>query len=101
MEESQGVVGDLLGGRLVLALGSGSNHARLEEDTIKEDIVLSKVEEHLGPHLLCNLKSPVDPVFAIKQDLRLNNWDQTIVLKEKQEPKKDQLLTHPRKRTPN
>lgn len=82
-EELEGVVGDLFGGGPVLALGSGGDHARLEEDALEEDVVLSEVEEHLGPHRLSDLKSPVDPVLAVQHDLRLHNRDQPVVLRTK------------------
>lgn len=98
-EEPEGVIGDLGRRGLVLGLGSRGNHARLEEDTLKEDIVLSKVEENLGPNLPGNLESPVNAVLTVKQDLWLNNWDQSIVLKNRQKKKKSlhQLKTHPSK----
>ena len=84
VEEAEGVFSNLLRGGPFLAFSSRSNHARLEKDTLKQDIVLSKVEENLSPHLLGNFKSPVNAMFTIKQDFWLHNWDQPIVLKDQQ-----------------
>lgn len=79
-EELEGVLGNLFRCGFVLALGPRSNHAGLEKDTFKHDIVLSKVEENLSPYLLGHFKGPVDPMFPIKQNLRLHDWHQSIVL---------------------
>lgn len=50
-EEPEGVGGDLLWGGAVLALCTRSDHARLEEDALKQHIVLSQVEKDLCPNL--------------------------------------------------
>lgn len=81
VEELESVVGDLLGCGFVLGFGTRSDHARLEENALKQNIVLSQVEEHLCPHLLGNLESPVNAMLTIKQDFWLHYWDQSIVLK--------------------
>lgn len=80
MQELEGVLSNLRWGGLVLALGSRGHHAGLEEDALERHIVLGKVVEHLCPYLLRHLERPVDAVFAVEHDLRLHNWDQTIVL---------------------
>lgn len=80
MEKLEGVFSDLLRSGLVLALGTGSDHAGLKEDTLKHDIVLSQVVENLSPNLLSNFKCPVDSMLTIKQDLWLHNWYQPVVL---------------------
>lgn len=83
VEELEGVVSNLLRGGLVLAFCSRSDHAGLEEDTLKHDIVLGKVEENLSPNLLGYFESPVDSMLTIKQDFWLHNWDQSAVLQTK------------------
>ena len=80
MKELESILSDLLGGGLLLALGSGGHHAGLEEDPFKHNIVLRKVEEDRCPHLLSHLESPVDAMISVKQDLRLDNWDEAVVL---------------------
>ena len=79
-EKSEGAVSNLFWCGLVLALSTRSDHAGLEKDTFKHDIVLSQVEEHLCPHLLGHFEGPVDPMLTVEQDLWLNNWYQSIVL---------------------
>lgn len=79
-EELESVFSNLLWRGLVLALCTRSARAGLEEDTFKRDIVLSKVEEHLSSNFLGHFKGPVNPMVAIKQDLRLHNRNQSIVL---------------------
>lgn len=80
VEKLEGVISNLGRAGPVLALSSWCNHAWLEEDTLKERVVFSKVEENLSPNLLCHLKSPVNSMFSIKQDFWLHNWDQPVVL---------------------
>lgn len=65
-EEIEGVVSNLLWGGLLLALSSRGDHAGLQQDTFKHDIVLGKVEENFSPHLLGDFKGPVNVVFTIK-----------------------------------
>ena len=84
VEELECVVSNLLRGGPFLAFSSRSNHARLEEDTLEQDIVLSKVGENLRPHIQGNFKSPVNSVLTIKQYFWLHNWDQPIVLQDQQ-----------------
>uniref|UniRef100_A0A3Q7ETT6 Uncharacterized protein n=1 Tax=Solanum lycopersicum TaxID=4081 RepID=A0A3Q7ETT6_SOLLC len=81
LEETESIVCDLLRSGPVFAFSTRSNHAWFQEDTLKHDIVLSQVEEDFSPDLLCYLKSPVNAVFTVQQDLWLHNWDQTIVLR--------------------
>jgi hypothetical protein len=80
VKEFEGIVSNCCRRGLFLGLGSGSNHARLEENTLKLDIVLSKVEENLSPNLLGYFKGPVNVMLSIKQDLWFHNWDQSVVL---------------------
>ena len=80
VKELEGIVSNCCRRGLVLGLSSWGNHARLEENTLKLDIVLSKVEENLSPNLLCYFKSSVNTMFSIKQDLWFHNWDQSVVL---------------------
>jgi len=61
-------------------LSSRSDHARLQENSLKQHMVLSQEEEHFWPDLLSNLQSPIDAVASIKKNLRLNNWHQSIIL---------------------
>ena len=75
VKELEGVLSNLLRSGLLLGLSSGSNHARLEENTLKQDIVLSKVEENLSPDLFGYCKGPFNAMITIKQDLWLHNWD--------------------------
>ena len=44
-KELEGVISNFLRSGIVLGLGSWSNHARLEENTFEQDIVLYQVEE--------------------------------------------------------
>ena len=81
-EEFEGVVSNLLRSGPILALSTGSDHAWLEEDTFKHHIVLGKVEENLSPNLFGYFESPVNSMLTIKQDLWLNNWNQSIVLRD-------------------
>ena len=81
VKELEGVISNCLRTCLLLRLCSRCNHARLQENTLKKDIVLSKVEENLCPYLLGYFKSSVNIMLPIKQDLWLHNWDQSIVLK--------------------
>ena len=89
MKELEGVVSNCLRTHLLLGLSTRCNHARLQENTLKKDIVLSKVEENLCPDLLGHFKSSINVMLPIKQDLWLHNWDQSIVLK----PLKENILT--------
>lgn len=73
-------MGDLLRGGLVLVVSTRGDHAGLEEDALKQHIVLSQVVEGLCPHFLCNLECPLDAVVTVKKDFRLHNWHQTVVL---------------------
>lgn len=79
-KEVESVLCNLLGCGLLFAFSSRSNHAGLEEDPFKHHIVFCKVEEHLGPHFLGHLESPINPMFTIQQDLWLYNWNKPIVL---------------------
>src|SRR4051812_27237464 len=80
VKKIEGVLGNFCRRGFVLRLISWSNHARLEENTLKLDIILSKVVENFSPNLLGYFKSSVNSMFSIKQDLWLHNWDQPIVL---------------------
>jgi len=80
VKELEGVVRNLLRSGPILGLSSWSNHAGLQENTLKQHIVLSKVEENLSPHLLRYFECPVNAMFTIKQDLWLYNGDQPVLL---------------------
>lgn len=80
VEELEGVISNLLWGGLVFAFSTRSDHAGLEKDALKHDIVLSKVEENLSPNLLRYFESPINSMVTIKQDFRLHNRDQSTVL---------------------
>lgn len=82
MKELECVLSNLLWCGLLLAFSTRSDHARLEENTLKHDIVLSKVEENFSPNLLSYFKSPVNAMITIKQDFWLHNWDQSVVLQD-------------------
>jgi hypothetical protein len=66
VEELEGVFSNLVRGGPVLAFSARSDHTRLEEDTLKHDIVLCHVVENLSPHLLGYFKSPLNAMLAIK-----------------------------------
>lgn len=91
-EEVKSVASNLFRSSPFLALGTRGNHARLKKDTLKQHIVLSQVEEHLGPNLLSNLECPVDTMLTIEKDLWLHNWDQPIVLNMRKMIKNQQFL---------
>lgn len=80
MKELEGVLCHLLRCGLLLALGSWSHHAGLEEDPFEHHIVLLEVEEDLTPDFLRHLEGPLDPVIAVEKDFRLHDRDETIVL---------------------
>ena len=65
MKELECVLSNLLRGGPVLALSTGSDHTRLEKDTLKHDIVLCHVEENLSPNLLGYFESPVNAMLTI------------------------------------
>lgn len=79
-EHLQGVVSNLLGTSTALALSTGGDHGRFKEDTLEENVVISEVLEGLGPSALSDLKSAVNVVVTIKENLGLDNGDKTRVL---------------------
>jgi len=80
VEHLQGIVSDLLSTSAALALGTRGNHGRLEEDTLKENAVISHIFKGLGPSHLSDLKSAVNVVVTIKENLGLDNGDETRIL---------------------
>lgn len=79
-EKRKSVLSNCLRACFVFALSSRSNHAWFQKNSFKQNIVLCKVEENLCPNFLCYLKGSVDPVLTVKQDLRLDDRNQPIVL---------------------
>lgn len=79
-EHLQGVVSDLFRTGTALALGTGGDHGRLQEDTLEEDTVVSQVLESLGPGHFGDFESAVDIVLTVQEDLGLNDGDETGVL---------------------
>ena len=72
--------GDLLGSALVFAGGSGSDHVRLEEGTLDDEILVEhglhdSAEDELGD--ACAL---FDGVASVSEDLRLDDGHKTVVL---------------------
>ncbi len=80
LQQCKCVLRNLFRCRPLRTLSSRSDHARLQENSLKQHMVLSQEEEHFWPDLLSNLQSPIDAVASIKKNLRLNNWHQSIIL---------------------
>jgi hypothetical protein len=56
-------------------LRAGGDHGGLEQDALKQHVVVGHVLEGLGPGGLGDLQGAVNVVVAVQQDLGLHNGD--------------------------
>lgn len=80
LEQLEGVGGDLIWGGALGAVGARGHHGGLEQDALKEHLVVCHVLKGLGPDGLGHLQGAVDGVIPIQQHLRLHNRHQARCL---------------------
>lgn len=81
-QSSDSLEGDFLWGDLasVWVGGTWGDHVWLQEDTLEEDVVVTKGLEDSSIDLLGSLEADVDGVITVTEDFWFNDWDQTIGL---------------------
>jgi hypothetical protein len=62
------------------SVGTGANHVGFQQSALKEDVVVRERLVHCSQHSLSHSSSDINREVTVHQDLRFDNWDESVGL---------------------